>query len=78
MAANDREVTMGDDVPAPAGATLARIVLPPDEPITQEEIERRRALFAKVMALRDEIGPIGLRADDLVHLARGDADASDE
>ena len=69
---------MPDDHPSPAVTTLPRIALPADEPITPEEIERRRSLFAKVFALREEIGPIGVRSDDLVHQARDEADAPDE
>lgn len=47
-------------------------------PVSEEEIARRRALFAKVMALRERIGPIGVRTDELVHMARAEADATDE
>ncbi len=60
-----------------AGATLPKIVLPPDEPITPEEIERRRALVARIRALRDEVGPIGISADDLIHELRGGDDRFD-
>jgi hypothetical protein len=64
--------------PAAVPATRPTITLPPDEPITQEEIERRRALFAQVMERRERIGLIGVVADELLREARADADAFDE
>lgn len=66
------------DVSRTAVATLSRPVLPPMAPVSPEEIARRRALFAKFMALREQIGPIGVRTDDLIHLTRTEADATDE
>ena len=60
------------------GGILPRIALPPHEPVTPEEIERRRALFAKSIALREEIGPIGVLADELVHRAHDEAAPPDE
>jgi hypothetical protein len=66
------------DSPAGTAATLApRVTLPPWTPPTPEEIARRRALFAKVMTLREEIGPIGITTDELVHQARAEADGDD-
>lgn len=50
------------------------IVLPPLLPPTPDDLARRRRLFARAMALRDEIGPIGITTDDLVHQAREEAD----
>jgi hypothetical protein len=67
---------MRDDRPAPAELPLPRVKLPAFEPPTPEEIARRRALFAKVMALRDEIGPIGVLADELVREGRPGIDDS--
>ena len=58
--------------------TLLGIELLPFRPITPEEIARRRRLFAKVMARRDEIGVIGAPADELPREARVDADAAGE
>jgi len=69
---------MRDDLSSTPEMTLPRIELPPFKPITPEEIERRRRLFAKVMALRDEIGVIGVPADELLREARIDADAAGE
>jgi hypothetical protein len=46
----------------------------PIEPPTPEEIERRRVLFARVMALRDEIGPIGISTSELIRQVREEAD----
>lgn len=61
---------MNDDHSA-ATDTLPKIELPDFPPVTAEEIERRRALFAKTIALRDEIGPIGVPIEDLIHELRG-------
>jgi hypothetical protein len=61
-----------------ARPTVPRVVLPPLRPPSPEEIERRRILFARAMALRAEIGPIGIRTDELVHLARVEADGADD
>ncbi|MEA2594817.1 MAG: hypothetical protein QOF01_1286 [Thermomicrobiales bacterium] len=54
--------------------TLPRIEMQPIEPPTPEEIERRRVLFARVMALRDEIGPIGISTSELIRQVREEAD----
>jgi hypothetical protein len=59
-------------------ATLSSIEIPPSVPTTPEEIARRRAHFARVMALREEIGPIGISTDELVHAAREDLDDEDD
>ena len=69
---------MRHDRAATAETTLHRIELPRFTPITPEEIERRRRLFAKVMTLRDEIGVIGVPADELLRESRVDADAAGE
>jgi hypothetical protein len=58
-------------------ATLPRITIPPSTPPTPEEIERRRALVAKVWALREEIGPIGISTAELVRQAREEEDGDD-
>ena len=62
---------MDDDRAASASPTLPRIKLPESPPVTREEIERRRALFARTMALREKIGPIGVPVEDLIHELRG-------
>lgn len=62
---------MRDDRPTGSGETRPKIVLPPDEPVTPEEIERRQALFARVIARREAMDPIGISADDLIHELRG-------
>ena len=62
---------MRDDSPASAEATLPKIKLPEFAPVTPEEIERRRALFAQIVALREKIGPIGVPVEDLIHELRG-------
>jgi hypothetical protein len=62
---------MDDERTAPSAVTLPRITLPGLPPPTPEEIERRRVLVAEARALRDEIGPIGIRIDDIIHELRG-------
>lgn len=69
---------MRDDRPTGRSATLPKVVLPPDEPVTPEEIGRRRALFARVTARREAIGPIGISADDSIHELRGGHDRFDQ
>ena len=58
-------------------ATLPRITIPPIIPPTPEEIERRRALVAKVLALREEIGPIGISTAELIRQVREEDDGDD-
>ena len=62
---------MDDDRSASAEATMPRIKLPDFPPVTPEEIERRRELFKQTMALREEIGPTGVRVEDPIHELRG-------
>ena len=57
-------------------ATLPRLTLPEIPRATPEEIERRRQLFAETMALRDEIGSIGISTEDLIRELRADPDDS--
>lgn len=49
---------------------LHKVKLPAVEEVTTEEVLRRRTLFSKVMRLREEIGPIGVPADELIHQVR--------
>ncbi len=65
---------MTDDRREATGATLPKLTIPPDEPITTEEIERRRALVARIRERREAIGPIGVRVEDLIHELRGGDD----
>ena len=70
-------MTIRDEPPQRATsdtATLPRIALPPLVPPTREEIERRRVLYDRVRRRRAEIGPIGIRSDELIHQAREDSD----
>ncbi len=69
---------MPADPPDATSTTLPKIKLPDFPPVTPEEIERRRAAFARVMALREQLGPIGVDADDLIHELRGGDDRFDE
>ncbi|HEY7030312.1 MAG TPA: hypothetical protein VH482_03245 [Thermomicrobiales bacterium] len=65
-----------DELERRSVATLTRIELPTIPRASAEEIERRRTLFAQAMALRDEIGPIGLSAADLVRQSRDESDGA--
>jgi hypothetical protein len=50
-------------------------IVPPLTYPSEEEIARRRRLFADVMRLRDEIGPVGVSVTDLIHEGRAEEDA---
>ena len=62
---------MDGDYPASAEATLPKIELPEFAPVTPEEIERRRALVARIIERRERVGPIGIPVEDLIHELRG-------
>ena len=51
-------------------STLPRIPIPDYVPPTDEELKRRQETAAKIHRLREKIGPIGIRADELKHLSR--------
>ena len=61
-----------------ATSTIPRVPMPPIDPPSPEEIVRRRELFARVIALREEIGLIDIAADELVHMSRVEADGPDD
>lgn len=46
--------------------------IPDIEPITAEEIERRRLIVERILRRRERVGPIGINADDLLHAARNE------
>jgi hypothetical protein len=52
--------------------TMPRVALPPYEPPSPAELERRQQLIEEARRLRESIGPIGIATDDLIHLARDD------
>ena len=52
--------------PLPAAKTGVPTVLPP----SAAEIARRRSLFDQTIRLREQIGPIGVTADELIHQGR--------
>jgi hypothetical protein len=54
--------------------TLPKIPIPEYVPPTEEELKRRQALIAKIDKLREKIGPIGIRADELKHQSRAEAE----
>jgi len=49
-----------------------RIEVPLFQPATPEEIERRRIVVERILRRRDRVGPIGIRADDLLHMAESE------
>lgn len=49
---------------------LPNLKLPAVQRVTAEELEPTCALFCKVMRLREEIGPIGIPVDELIHQVR--------
>ncbi len=54
--------------------TLPRIHIPEYVPPTEEQLKRRQVLAAKIHRLREKIGPIGIRADELKHQSRAEAE----
>ncbi|MDP9362970.1 MAG: hypothetical protein M3Q10_01850 [Chloroflexota bacterium] len=72
---------MVDDNNSGSGTTTVpriKLTLPDLSPPSPEEIERRRKLFNETMALREEIGPVGVRVEDLIHELRGGDDRFDK
>ncbi len=61
-----------DDSPV---AVQSRIDVPPSGRPTAAEIERRRIIVERMLARSDRVGPIGIRADDLLHEARAESEA---
>ena len=59
----------------PVGPRL-RITLPPQEPITEEELARRADLYEATMRLRAEVGPLGITTAELIQQARAEEEAS--
>ena len=49
---------------------LLRRDIPPVVPATDKELERRREVIQRMLRRRERVGPIGIRADDLLHEAR--------
>lgn len=49
--------------------------VPPSIRPTAAEIERRRIVVERLLARSDRVGPIGIRADDLLHEARAESEA---
>ena len=62
---------MHDDHPESTGSTLQ---IPEPTPITPEEIKRRRVLIAEARVPHEEIDPIGVSVEDLIHELRGGDD----
>lgn len=62
---------MDDERAAQTAITMPKITLPDVPSVTPEELVRRRVLVAEARAIRDAIGPIGVRIDDIIHELRG-------
>lgn len=56
---------------------LPRIPIPPDDPVTSEDIEQRRRLVEEAFSIRDALGPLGFSVVDLIRQARDDDDAAE-
>ncbi|HEY7033204.1 MAG TPA: hypothetical protein VH482_17830 [Thermomicrobiales bacterium] len=69
---------MRDDPVHSATATVPKIKMPPIPPPTTEEIERRREVVSRIIALREKIGPIGISTSDLIREGRDEADGIDD
>lgn len=54
---------------------LPRIETPPSVRPTAEEIERRRIIVERMIERSDRVGPIGIRVDDLLHLAESESES---
>jgi hypothetical protein len=57
---------------------IPKIKLPAISPPTSEELERRREVVDRILALRDQIGPIGISTSDLIREVRDEADGLEE
>jgi len=58
-------------------ATAPRIEMPPIPPATPEEIARRGEVVARIVALREKIGPIGISTSDLIREGRDEIENGD-
>lgn len=57
---------------------IAAVLAETQKPISPEELERRRKLTARILKLREEIGPIDTSITDLVRQVReGEEDPGD-
>gem|GEM_PF-4199916 len=54
--------------------TLPNIPIPEYVPPTDEDLKRRKALAAEIAKLREKIGPIDIRADELKHQSRAETE----
>ncbi len=59
-------------------AAQRRIKIPPITPASPEELARRRAVIAEIHRIREEIGPIGMNAVDLIDADFYELDAESE
>ena len=55
-----------DNEPRHLGARLPRIILPPYNPPTPENLERRQNAAKEILRMRSEIGPLGRSVTDLI------------
>ena len=69
-------MTGRDDLKRGGGTIdLPRIDTPPSVAPTPEELERRRVVVERILARRERIGPIGIRADEWLHEAEAESEA---
>lgn len=59
--------------PLPADKKSTR---PSTEPPSLEEIQRRRVVFDQILRVREQIGPVGVSADELIRQVRSEAEES--
>lgn len=48
--------------------------IPPVLPATSSELARRRKVIQRMLERRERVGPIGIRADDLLHASRSETE----
>jgi hypothetical protein len=53
---------------------LLRQDIPPAVPATPAELARRREVIQRILRRRERVGPIGIRADDLLHESRAETE----
>ena len=49
---------------------------PSTKPPSLEEIQRRRVVFDQILRLLEQIGPVGVSADELIRRVRSEAEES--
>ncbi|MSQ10572.1 MAG: hypothetical protein EXR52_06140 [Dehalococcoidia bacterium] len=55
-----------------------KLKIPAYVPPTEEELARRKRVFAKIIAIRDTMEPLGFSAVDLIRADRGELGLREE